>query len=57
MELGMRTERTMREVTMPDVPESDVGRVTQDAADAKATKIVATANGDGTWTVVVTFPN
>jgi len=53
----MQTERTMREVTMPDVPESDVGRVTQDAADAKATKIVATANGDDTWTVVVTFPN
>ena len=48
----------MREVTMPEVPASDIGGTLQDAVDAHATKIEATVNADGTtWTVVVTFPN
>jgi len=52
------TERTVREVTTPDVPETDIGQVSEDARDANAIKIVATRNADGTtWTVVVTFPN
>jgi hypothetical protein len=56
-ETTMQQERTMREVTVSDVPESDVGATVQDAVDAHATKIEAKPSGDGTWTVVTTFPN
>jgi len=60
--LRQMKERSMREVTIPDVKKAEVGGTVQNAVDAGATKIEATPNENGTigngttWTVVTTFP-
>jgi hypothetical protein len=46
-----------RDVPANNVPDSDIERVTRQARASGATKIVETRNKDGTWNVVVTFPN
>jgi hypothetical protein len=45
----------MREVTARNIDKEDVGQRVQIFVDDGATKIVATPDGNGAWTVVATF--